>query len=173
MTFTSGINQSSSPNKYETIKKNVGPFQTLSAPQQVAGGSGITAENVAAIIETSNDRKKKKRLKSGHTKRLTFYIAGDVDFKTGTLNSLVLPTLTKAFSDALCEPTLEKRAESLKRLLDSNNAYRPKEMLAIANNRNMEHHDIFLVKSIVTGRFSTAPLVKLNQKSTQATLLTG
>ena len=94
---------------------NVGPFQTSSTPQQAVGGSGITAENVRAIIETSDDRKEKKRLKSGHVNCLAFYIAGDVDFDTGTLNSLVLPTPTKAkgFSNALGEPTLEVRAESL------------------------------------------------------------
>ena len=158
MTYTRGINQSSSPTKYEAIKRSVGPFQLMNAPQQVVGGSGITAANSAAIIKTSDDRKEKKRLKSGHTKCLAFYIAGDVDFEAGTLTSLMLPTPTKAFSDALGEPTLEERAESLKRLLDCNNAYRPTEMLAIANDCDMEHHDILLVKSIVTGRFSPAPL---------------
>ena len=169
MTYTRGINQSSSPAEYDAIKRSVGPFQVMNVPQQIVGASGITAANVAAIIETSDDRKEKKRLKSGHTKCLAFYIAGDVDFEAGTLTSLTLPTPTKAFSDALGESTLEERAESLKRLLDSNNAFRPQEMLAIANDRDMDHHDILLVKSIVTGRFSPAPLVKLNQKSTQAT----
>ena len=117
MTYTRGINQSSSPTEYEAIKRSVGTFQIVNAPQQVVGGSGITAENVAAIIKTSDNRKEKKRLKSGHTKCLAFYIAGDVDFEAGTLTSLMLPTRTKAFSDALGEPTLEERAECLKHLL--------------------------------------------------------
>ena len=69
-------------------------------------GSGITAANVAAIIKKGKDSKEKKRLKSGHTKCLAFYIGGDVDFEADTLTSLMLPTPTKAFSDALGEPTL-------------------------------------------------------------------
>ena len=124
---------------------------------------------MAKIIETSSDRLEKKRLTSGHVKCLGFYLGGDVDFETGTVKSVVIPTLTQAFQDALKESTLEERAEALKRLLDSNNAYRPQEMLALANDRDMENHDMLLVKSIVTGRFSPVPLVKLNQKSSQAT----
>ena len=106
MTYPRGINQSSSPAEYDAIKRSVGPFQVMNAPQQVVGGSGITAANVAAIIKTSDARKEKKRLKSGHTNCLAFFIAVNVDFEAGTLTSLMLPTPTKAFSDALGEPTL-------------------------------------------------------------------
>ena len=57
-----------------------------------------------------------------------WYLGGDVDFETGTVTSLAIPTLTQAFQDALQESTLEERAEALKRLLNSNNAHRPLEM---------------------------------------------
>ena len=105
-TFTSGINQASNPIKYEYIKTSIGLFQILTAPQQAVRGSGITPENVAKIIKTSANRVEKKRLKSGHTKCLAFLIVGEVDFKVGTVTSLVLSTLTQAYNNALQEPTI-------------------------------------------------------------------
>ena len=80
MTYTMGINQSSSPTEYEAIKRSVGHFQLVNAPQQGVGGSGNRAATVAAFIKTSDERKEKKRLESVHTNCLAFYIAGDVDF---------------------------------------------------------------------------------------------
>ena len=102
--FTSSINQASNPTEYEAIKRCVAPFQAIAVPQQVAGGGGISADNMAKIIKTSSDQSEKKRLKSGHVKCLEFYLGGDVDFEAGTVTSLAIPTLTQAFQDALQEP---------------------------------------------------------------------
>ena len=64
------------------------------------------------------------------------------------------------------EITLDERAEALKRLLDSNNAHCPTEMLATANDCNIENHNPLMVKHIVCGRFAVTPLTKLNAKTT-------
>ena len=84
-TFTSGINRASNPTKYDSIRTSVAPFQVLTAPQQVVGGAGITADNMAKIIESSLDRAEKKRFKSRYIKSLSFFTAGEADFKAGTV----------------------------------------------------------------------------------------
>ena len=70
------------------------------------------------------------------------FIAGDVDFKQGTIQSLILPLPTAAHTNTNNEETLDERTEYLKNILDTNNAAEVKGLVsAMATHRDMADHD--------------------------------
>ena len=149
--YISALSQTSSPDDYNRIKLNVGPFVVPALPSQpatapsVAGGQ-ISAETLGKILPTKDDRKENAGLAKGLVKLKSAMIGGVVDLVTGKITSMVIPVLTNAHILANQRTTLDKRVDDIKHMCDTNNRARPGgQLLASAAARDMENHDVQLI----------------------------
>ena len=116
----SSINKLSNPADYTTMRINIGPFQVLTAPAlppQQAATSAVapTLSEFAIFLTTKEDRKENTRVAKGFVRLSSTFIAENVDFKRGTIQSLVLTTPTNAHTAANKEETLDERTNYLPR----------------------------------------------------------
>ena len=86
------------------------PFELVTPPAlppQQAGTSAVapTMGDVAKLMTTKDDRKENTRVKRGFFRLSGTFIPGNLDFKRGTIQSLVLPTPTNAHTIATKEET--------------------------------------------------------------------
>ena len=92
-------------------------------------------------------------------------MAGDVNFETGEITELILPTPSKAYEDANKLQSLEERGDALKRILDTNNASRPKgAIIAISSDSNMKCHDIHMCNQVLKGACNKKPIDSFDEK---------
>ena len=102
------------------MRINVGPFQVLTAPvpalqSGAAPGGAPNLGEWTKLMTTKEDRKENNRVAKGFIRLSSTFIAGDVDFKRGMIQSLVLPTPTNAHTAANKEETLDERTDYLKK----------------------------------------------------------
>ena len=112
--FPSSINKLSNPADYTTMRINIGPFQVLTAPAlppQQAATSAVapTFSEMAQLLTTKEDRKENTRVTIGFFRLSGTFIAGDVDFKRGTIQSLVFSTPTNTHTVTNKEEMLDER----------------------------------------------------------------
>ena len=171
--YVSDLNSTTSPDEYNEIGLNVGPFVVPVLPSQPAMatnlvGDQISAEAFGKILSTKNDRKENTRIVKGLVKLKGASMRGVVNLKTGEIKSLVIPVLTKAHLLANKEATLEEHTDDINRILDMNNASRPLGgVLGSAAARAMEDHDPKMIRQLLLGNFSTVAMVTLTEKKSQ------
>ena len=108
--------------------------------------TSLTLGDVASFFISKDDRKENACLKKGFLKLKATFIAGDIDFKNGTLKYLLLTMPTAAHVLANNEITLEERAENLKQILDTDNVLIAQGLIiAMDTHRDMANHDIQMV----------------------------
>ena len=137
----------------------------------MAGGQ-ISAETLGKILSTKDDQKENTRLAKGLVELKSVMMGGVVDLVTGKIKSMVIPVLTKAHILVNQGTTLDERVDNIKRMCDTNNKIRPgREVLASAAARDMENHDLQLIRQLPLGNFSTVPLVTLTEKRVKLSLV--
>ena len=88
-----------------------------------------------------------------------------MDLVMGKVTSMVIPVLTNAHILANQGTTLDERVDHIKCMYDTNNKMRPGgEVLASTAARDMENHDVQMIRQLLLGFFSTVPLVTLTEK---------
>ena len=92
------------------------------------------------------------------------FIAGNVNFNRGTIQSLILLTPTNAHTIANKEETLDERTDHLKNILDTNNSAEMGLVSAMATHHDMVDHDSQMVRQLTLGRFAQLPMQIINEK---------
>ena len=97
------MNRTTSPEDYNDIKLNVGPFIVPSASFTISasdgyqfGGRPDISIGFGKILSMTDDHKENTRLVKGLVKLKSSFMGNVLDLETGKITSLVIPVLTKA-----------------------------------------------------------------------------
>ena len=92
-------------------------------------------------MKNKDDRIKLARLKKRGVKLMGVFVEGGGNFSESTLTSIVFPTPTKAYIEAINETMVEEQADVIRRMLDLKNSFCPVgDIIAIATGQSMEDH---------------------------------